>query len=70
MGIEGGIIECHSCSFRHGFLLDFQDRKEVERVLQRRHQRFKGRLFTLEKWGPEAGCLKAGSVTKDCWVGW
>ena len=29
---------------------------------------FKGRLFALEKWGPEVGCLKASCVTKEGWV--
>ena len=50
------------------FLLDFEDRNEAERVLQRECHGFEGRLFALEKWGPEVGCLKAGRVMKDCWV--
>ena len=50
------------------FLLDFDDRKEAERVLQQGIRRFKGRLLALEKWGLEVGCLKTGCVTKESWV--
>ena len=53
---------------RDVFLLDFEDRKEAERVLQRGRRGFEGRLLALEKWGPEVGCLKASRVMKDCWV--
>ena len=45
-------------------MLDFDDRKEAERILQKGRRCFKGRLFALEKWGPEVGCLKTGCVTK------
>ena len=53
---------------RDVFLLDFEDRKEAERVLQRGRREFEGRLFALEKWGLKVGCLKASKVMKDCWV--
>ena len=48
--------------------MDFKDGKEAEKVLQRGHRGFEGRLFALEKWGLKVECLKVGRVMKDCWV--
>ena len=42
------------------FLAEFVDAKEAERVLRGRVRHFEDKVFSLEKWGPEAGCFRGG----------
>ena len=49
-------------------MLEFEDEEEAERTLKGGTRRFKDKVLHLERWSVEAGCLKAGSQTKDVWV--
>lgn len=50
------------------FLVEFEDKEEVERVLKRGVRRFKEKVLHLEKWCPEAGCFNLGVCAKEAWV--
>lgn len=50
------------------FLVEFEDKEEVERVLKRGVRRFKEKVLHLEKWCPEVGCFNLGVCAKEAWV--
>ena len=49
-------------------MLEFEDEEDTERTLKRGTRRYKDKVLHLERWSVEAGCLKAGSQTKEVWV--
>ena len=50
------------------FLFEFENPKEVERVLQEGERIFKQKTLVLERWDPTIGCNREGVHAKEAWV--
>ena len=52
------------------FLLEFESKEEAERVLERCVRCFENKMLMIEKWKPDLGCFRVGSLAKKdgVWV--
>ena len=52
------------------FLLEFESKEEAERVLKRGVRCFENKMLMIEKWKPDLGCFRVGSLARKdgVWV--